>query len=154
MASVLFWRFWSDEYSGGLVRLMQGLHGEWLPCPTSPTVTHTKTPRREKAMHSIWENTFFDSQMEGIAWEKIHFLIVEILTKIHTKTPRRERAILRIWENTLLDCQNSLRSGRIKEYLRFHWYWFRRFSNKFCIKQFWNFSTTKSIWKKILFDIF
>ena len=33
------------EYSGGLVqRLMLGLHGEWLPCPTSPTVTHTETP--------------------------------------------------------------------------------------------------------------
>ena len=33
------------EYSGGLVqRLMLGLHGEWLPCPTRPTVTHTETP--------------------------------------------------------------------------------------------------------------
>ena len=33
------------EYSGGLVqRLMPGLHGEWLPCPTRPTVTHTETP--------------------------------------------------------------------------------------------------------------
>ena len=55
----LWWRFWSDEYSGGLVRLMQGLHGEWLPCPTSPTVTHTKTPRRGQ---HIQKNTFSDCQ--------------------------------------------------------------------------------------------
>ena len=62
---VLWWRFWSDEYSGGLVRLMQGLHGEWLPCPTSPTVTHTKTPRRE-----------------GNTSSKVHFLIAKILSDL------------------------------------------------------------------------
>lgn len=58
--SVLYWRCWSDEYSGGLVRLMQGLHGEWVPWPTSPTVTHTKTPRRGRAIHCLWGNTFSD----------------------------------------------------------------------------------------------
>ena len=41
------------EYSGGLVqRLMPGLHGEWLPCPTRPTVTHTETPREADVQDS------------------------------------------------------------------------------------------------------
>ena len=49
------------EYSRGLVqRLMQGLHGEWLPCPTSPTVTHTETPvdadRQDFRKYSAFKN--------------------------------------------------------------------------------------------------
>ena len=63
------------EYSRGLVqRLMLGLHGEWLPCPTSPTVTHTKTPRREGNTQYLRKYI--------LVFEKVHFQNAKILSDL------------------------------------------------------------------------